>query len=147
MWFFFSFVSRQLNFLFCSDKYYRRIIICTLKSYHLVFIMISFILQWESLKWLSKWNLRFHTLAVSLAAPGPEKRIVNGSPAALFSHPHQASIQVQNSGGWHHICGAVLIARNKVRLISRYISTYNILMFEKLKYTFNIFYGFSHFLN
>ncbi|BFY99704.1 hypothetical protein BsWGS_02744 [Bradybaena similaris] len=53
-------------------------------------------------------------VATALAAPGLEKRIVNGSPAVLFSHPHQASIQVQSSGGWYHICGGTLIARNKV---------------------------------
>jgi elastase-2 len=53
-------------------------------------------------------------LATCLAAPAPEKRIVNGTPAALFAHPHQASIQVQSGTGWSHICGAVLIARNKI---------------------------------
>jgi len=53
-------------------------------------------------------------LATCLAAPEPEKRIVNGTPVSLFSHPHQVSLQVQYTSGWHHICGAVIIARNKI---------------------------------
>jgi len=53
-------------------------------------------------------------LATALAAPSVEKRIVNGTPVSLGQHPHQASIQTQQSGGWYHICGAVLIARNKL---------------------------------
>ncbi|BFY99706.1 hypothetical protein BsWGS_02747 [Bradybaena similaris] len=53
-------------------------------------------------------------VVAALAAPGPEKRIVNGSPAALFAHPHQASLQVQSSGGWYHTCGGSIIARNKI---------------------------------
>ncbi|BFY99708.1 hypothetical protein BsWGS_02748 [Bradybaena similaris] len=53
-------------------------------------------------------------VTTALAAPGPEKRIVQGSPVSLFAHPHQASLQVQNSAGWHHICGAVIIARDRI---------------------------------
>ncbi|CAG5118540.1 unnamed protein product [Candidula unifasciata] len=53
-------------------------------------------------------------VAVALAAPGPEKRIVNGYPAALFAHPHQASLQVRSGTSWYHSCGGSIIARNKI---------------------------------
>ncbi|CAG5118539.1 unnamed protein product [Candidula unifasciata] len=54
-------------------------------------------------------------VATAMAIPGPDKRIVKGSPpAVLFAHPHQASIQVNNNGDWHHMCGGSLIADNKV---------------------------------
>ncbi|KAK6990617.1 fibrinolytic enzyme isozyme C [Biomphalaria glabrata] len=44
-----------------------------------------------------------------------DKRIVNGEKAALYAHPHQASLQLyQAPYGWYHICGAVLIGPNKL---------------------------------
>jgi secreted trypsin-like serine protease len=51
-------------------------------------------------------------LATALA--NPTARIVQGTPAALFSHPHQASLQVQRENGWFHICGAVIYERTKI---------------------------------
>jgi len=53
-------------------------------------------------------------LASTLAAPGLERRIVQGSPASLFAHPHQVSLQVLSSGAWRHICGAVIISNNRI---------------------------------
>ncbi|XP_059146878.1 fibrinolytic enzyme, isozyme C-like [Physella acuta] len=55
--------------------------------------------------------------AVVLAEEDEElyRRIVNGDKATLYSHPHQASLQLyQAPYGWYHICGAVLVAPNKL---------------------------------
>ncbi|XP_012940618.1 fibrinolytic enzyme, isozyme C-like [Aplysia californica] len=47
-----------------------------------------------------------------------EKRIINGNPAALYSHPYIASLQYYvrqwPSSGWKHICGGSLIHRRWV---------------------------------
>jgi len=53
-------------------------------------------------------------LATTLAAPGLETRIVQGTAVGLFAHPHQASLQVQSSGAWRHICGAVIISNTRI---------------------------------
>lgn len=101
-----------------------------MEQLHVLFAMIQ---QWSGVVYINifhcKNEMNFLQLffflfisnspATALAAPGPEKRIVNGSPADLFSHPHQASVQVH--GGrfrpplWYHTCGGVLIATTKVR--------------------------------
>jgi secreted trypsin-like serine protease len=53
-------------------------------------------------------------LALCLADEEVDKRIVQGTPAALFAHPHQASLQISRTNGWFHICGCVIIATNKI---------------------------------
>nr|ABL67951.1 serine peptidase 2 [Peregriana peregra] len=54
-------------------------------------------------------------IAIVLAEGVLDKRIVNGEKAELYAHPHQASLQLfQDSHGWYHICGAVLVGPNKL---------------------------------
>ncbi|CAG5118538.1 unnamed protein product, partial [Candidula unifasciata] len=62
----------------------------------------------------------------TLAAPGPEKRIVNGLLADLLVHPHQASVQLKSSGGWYHACGGAVIARNKILTAAHCIEGRNV---------------------
>ena len=62
-------------------------------------------------------------LMLCLAASGLSeplaKRIINGSPAELYSHPYIVSLQTYgriswSSYGWSHVCGGSLIARDWV---------------------------------
>ena len=59
-------------------------------------------------------------LAVCLAvSTATDKRIINGSPAELYSHPYIVSLQQYGrlgwaTFGWSHVCGGSLIARDWV---------------------------------